>query len=41
VLQAKSIADRPAYAIRLANRDLWQAGTGYKAPGAALRVETR
>lgn len=36
---AEAIANRPEYAIRLANRDLWEAGTGYNALGAALRVE--
>ena len=38
---AASIASQPAYAIRLANRDVWETSTGFNALGATLRVEAR
>lgn len=38
---ADSVASQPAYSIRFANRDAWEAATGYNALGAALRVQAR
>jgi hypothetical protein len=32
------LASLPAYAIRLANTDMWEASTGYNALGAALQI---
>ena len=35
---APRLADRPEYSIRVANRDTWEAATGYNALGLDLRV---